>query len=250
MPTTASANLVTALKNSLADPDAGWVVRSVTETRRVSSTTGTVASGEGTISTSQAVEQIIDLEAVALGLRLGFVSVAVGGVFSEAFVRSGGGEWRTTDAALNTTVTGLASTFLAAKDTVLKDLLNAGPNDRSAPNDLVAALIASIEDETHGWAVRSRVENASPHGTQLAVSLGTALVKAPPSVGVLPVPVQFAYLADVDSAGALISARLLFSGAEWRSRNTDLHDAVMTLADAYVTAQDAALTAALESGPS
>jgi hypothetical protein len=241
MPTSASANLITALKNSLADANAGWVVRSVTEVRLVSN----VADGNASL----AVEQIIDLEAVALGLRLGFVSVAVGGVFREAFIRAGGGEWRTTDAALNTTVTGLASTFLTAKDTVLKDILNAGPNERAASTDLIDALTASIEDESHGWTVRSRIENSSPHGTQIAVSLGTLLVKTIPAVGVLPIPTQFAYLADVDQAGALISARLLFSGAEWRARDAGLHTAIMALADAYLETQNAALVASLEAGP-
>jgi hypothetical protein len=177
------------------------------------------------------------------------VSVAVGGVFSEAFIRAGGGEWRTTDAALNTTVTGLASTFLTAKDTVLKDILNAGPNERAASTDLIDALTASIEDESHGWTVRSRIENSSPHGTQIAVSLGTLLVKTIPAVGVLPIPTQFAYLADVDQAGALISARLLFSGAEWRARDAGLHTAIMALADAYLETQNAALVASLEAGP-
>lgn len=249
MTQTASANLVTALKNSLADSDAGWVVRAATSTKR--------PSGGSTYDERTTVLSAVSLRSGTASrseMRITFIGIYGGDPdFVEAFIRANGGEWRTTDSALASTIQTLRTAFLTAQDTALKDALNAGPQDDDGtmiPADMLAALLDSLEDEAHGWAVRSRVENVIPDALQVAVSLGTPDIEASPSGGAQAVPISLNYIADLDPAGALLSARVMIMGAEWRSRDADLHTAVMTLADAYLAAQDTVLTAALEDGPS
>lgn len=283
MTTTASAGLIAALKASLADSDAGWTVRRVSEEKWLASVTGSTAAvtgtvaavsgtitggngsvtggggsvtgGSGSTSSAAAVRTTVEMSAPSLragvgsraALALTYVSVAVAGSFSEAFIRANGAEFRSTDSALDTTVQVLATAFLAAADTALTAALVAGPQDDDGtelPADMRVSLVASLGATAHGWYARSRVENRTDSGLQVVVSLASNGVKWSPTTGLKDIPGQLAYIADLTAGGTFIAARLMFNGAEWRSRDATLHAAVMALASAYVARQATAITAA------
>lgn len=282
MPTTASTGLITALTTSLADETAGWTVKRVTEDKGVSavtgSTSGTIAAVSGTItggdgsvtggggsvtgstSSTTAVRTIVELFAPSLRsgvgsrtpLSLTYISVAVGGSFSEAFIRCNGAEFRSTDGDLDDDVLALVATFLAAQDTALTAAINAGAQDDDGTElsaAMLSALTTSLGTQSHGWYCRSRVETPVHGGMQMTVALASRATKYAPTTGLRAVPAQLVYIADISAAGSLVAARLMFSGAEWKSRDASLHAAVLALAEAYTAAQDTAITAALAAGP-
>lgn len=259
MPTNASAGLVTALKASLADAAALWSVTAIAEAVAVSSVAGTIADGAGTVAATQRLETRIALASpkvrAASGspapLRLDYVQVKVAGVYSEAHIIANGLVLRTTDAALDTTVMGLAAAYTSAQDTALTAALDAGPAaepDGVMPAGTVTALIASLADEAAGWTVRARTDVVLPAGRTLTVVLGadgvTVAAVAASAPG-LRVPALVTYTATLSAAGALLDAAVIANGTGLRAASTALHAAIMALADDWLAAQQADIDAAL-----
>ena len=259
MPTNASAGLVTALKASLADVDALWCVTSVTETTRMATATGTIAAGDGAVTTSQRIETRVSLPSPAVRastvspspLRFDYVQVKLGGVYSEAHLVVNGTTLRTTDAALDTTVMALASAYTAAQDTALTAALEAGPDAEPVgvmPAAMIGDLIASLADEAAGWTVRARTDLVLPSGRTVTVVLGTeevtfaAVAASEPG---LRVPAMVTYTATRTAAGALTDAAVIVNGTGLRAASPALHAAIMALADAWLADQQSDIAAAV-----
>ena len=184
-------------------------------------------------------------------LRLDYVSVRTGGVYTEGLIAANGVWLRSTDADLDTAVLALATAYEAAADTALAAALTAGPGTTPTgvmSADLAAALKASLADEAAGWAVRSRSEAAAGGTRQIAVVLGSldvtfqALVASAPGTRI---PANLTYMATTTPAGALIDAAVIANGAGLRIVDADLHAAVMALAAAYLAAQSSDMQSAL-----
>jgi hypothetical protein len=185
-------------------------------------------------------------------LRVTFVSVKVGGVFDHIDIVYAGGRLRSTDSTLNSKVTTKASAFVSSADADLLATLNAGVQSPSSATmivaaDLLTALKASLADSDAGWYVRSKTQHtdAATGVKTLSVCLTTMDVKFSPATGTLPIPASFVYQATINAQGALVIAYLMLNGAQWRTSDSALHTAVMTLADAYQTTQSTQIATAL-----
>lgn len=276
----ASAGLITALKASLANSGHGWTVASVSETSdtRLSavSVSGSVSTAQvpsdgvnpptvnvtGSTSSSNAsittVKTTIDLVATGLPIasssaaqmKMTYQSVAVDGSFSYGVIVWTGKQYKTTDAALNTTITGLASTWQSAGDTALKDLLNAGAASNthgvvSIPSGLLNAVKASLAGTAAGWEVRGRHAAALADGsTQVTVIVhsATGIVQLTDTNGDTHlVPTTISYLYTVDAAGSLTDATLMMQGAGWRTTDSTLFATLKTMGETWLTAQGTTL---------
>lgn len=115
--------------------------------------------------------------------------------------------------------------------------------DISGP--LLTALIASLANSDHGWRASAAVQDPATSPTLVTVSLMTSKLRV--AVG-SNVPLQLAYMATL-SGGALVDAKIIMNGVQYRSTSATLHTAIMALANAYLCAQDTALTASIVYGP-
>jgi hypothetical protein len=271
----ATAGLITALKNSLADADAAWVVTGIDEGQgtRIASVTpsassatfvtpapplgsqGTAAAVTGVgvaVNSATTVVTQIDLLARALvqsdgsaGLVVSYLSVWIDGAFDHGIIHGDGGAYKSTDAALDTTIRSKGSTFNTAKDTALLDALEAGPQtgvgEQFIASDVLDDLKASLADEDAGWAVTALNTTKFGRDTLTAVVLQAANVAMP--VGTT-LRAQVSYSAR--SVGAvLIEASVSIRGSQWRVVDADLHATMMALADAFRETQGAAFAEAL-----
>jgi hypothetical protein len=280
----ASSDLITALKASLASSPAGWLVTDVSESSgtRIGSVTPVHVGGDPNaalinvnVTSSTTVITQIDLAASPLRIAVGavapmaltYLSVWIDGSFSAGQVLADGAALTTSDSALDTTIRGLASTFLAAKDTSLKNALNAGPVSPSTdplliPSGLLTALKATLADSDAGWEARSYNQNVNRGAnntvtTMVIISLSSAMFDANgndvPYVRLISgssAPGQFSYTATFDSLGNLIDANVQIDATMWRTGlDSALNTTVLALGSAFLTAQNTSLTAAFTAGP-
>lgn len=257
MPTNASGGLVTALKSSLADSNDGWSVVQVIDTSAQSSY---VTDADERIFltydtrsvTMKAAALTIDVDSSS-PMVLTYLSIWSNGVFYEGRIVANGGEWRTTDSALDTTVRALAATHLSTRDTRLTAALNASASTVDViPSDVLTAIKASLADTAMEWEVRHVVivPQTTPGaigGVSDYLEVSTTLVS---SVARIPagtsLPAQIGYVARLDTKRVLIESRVMISGATWRTRDSALHTTIMTMAAAFQTEQQAAIVAGLE----
>lgn len=249
MGTSIEAATLTALKTSLGTAGHGWIVLGVDQEEQ----TVTVESG-GLLANVIKEALIVRLKPAALknaGGTTGVVtyrSIVLDGTLAYQTAALGSATFTVVDSALDTAVRAKATAFLSAQDAAFKAMLDAGAV-ATIPSDLLAALIASLGDTDHGWVVQSRMLQPAEFGATVTVSLATLDVKVPPALGMLPVPMQLAYIADLTHAGVLLSARVILSATEWVSTSSSLHTAILTLVAAHVGDRADAITTALETGP-
>ena len=275
---TASATLITNLIASLADADHRWVVVSVSEDTWLDavppnynapnyaeiSTGPLVLQPANVISPAAggvtAVETTIKLVATKVRLSAGSqqmlelrcVSRWHNGAFSSGrLMFSDGSAYTHTNATLDTALRTMALALMTARTTPIEGTLSSG--DASAdpiamPSTLLAALLASLDVVTHGWEVTATSFNTHAGVSNFTCSLaaGEALKSAVGSV----VPASISYVAQLNALGTIIDAKVYSGvGGVWRTFDTDLYDAIKAMADAFQTAQAAALEAGLEAGP-
>lgn len=234
----ASAGLVAALNASLANGAHAWRVVSARET----STGGESVTTVTDVVLAAALPMVVGSR---IPMSLSYRYVMIDGSFDHAVISWSGGEWRTTNSTMRTTVSTLAASFLAAGDTALTAALGASPlSPALIPGDLLAAIKTSIANSEHEWQVRSVCESRSADFSDLTIGLSSTVFRVPVQGQMMRA--QMTYMARLDALGALVSARVLMNGAEWLSTDGPLHTTITTLASAYRTAQAVALTAALE----
>lgn len=239
--------MVTALKDSLANSAHAWVVASVTDT---DVPTGLTAVDDNLVLATSQV-RTITLRATGLSvdsgssvpLILAYDSVWTSGAYVRGDFRAGGGQWRTTDSALDTTIRALAATFLSDRDTRLIAALGASTYPDTLPSNVLTALKASLADSSAGWNVRHVVKVPNGIGIEVSVTLVAAEPRIPAGTSL---PAQVSYTASLNPKGDLLEARVLISGSHWRVKDAALHTTIMTLATAFQTAQQAAIVAGLE----
>lgn len=257
-----SAPLLAAIKASIADSDKAWAVLDVRETKGVAAVTGTVtgsASGGGTIfsgngavslsgtttgSTSSTERERTDVSliagAVILGagpMRMRYSEMKVAGVFTEALVEIDGTEYRSTDSALNTTVMGMATTWLTDRDEPLLDALDLEAVDPMAlPDDIAASLIASLADADNDWRITSSTRTqfyGGAGGVLRAISMFSPVVR----VGGRPTALTMSEQTTRD--GMLITSEIMVNGKTYRTRDDDLREAILAKGDAHEATVDA-----------
>lgn len=264
MVASASAGLVSALKTSLADADAAWVCAGVAERTRtriasVSGTvTGTIDTGygivEGSTSSTSGTEIVTTFRLVGRALvmsatddrqvEIEYESTWVDGVFSSGAIRSAGAQLATDDEDLDTSIRALGAALGAAKDTSLAAALAAGSQLGSGPFVPAATLAsfkASLADDDAGWAAINANSIVVGAETQTSVTILASGVMLPPSTSL---KAQASYTARVAS-GQLIEGRLRMSGGDWRTIDSDLHDAMMAFASAFLAAKATSLASDL-----
>ncbi len=242
MATNASAGLIAAVKASLADATKGWTVRGVRETKALSSVS--VSGGGGTIdsttggtvasvssASTESIRTRVDLlSAITHGaepMRMAYTEVRVGGTFSEALIEVDGGELRSTDTALNTTVMTMASAFLTAHDASLIDALAAN-DPLELPSDVAAGIVAALGDASSQWRCTSNMPMAlSSGGIMRSISLFSAVKK----IGGAPASLQYIEHTGID--GALIAAQIMSGGCTWRTRNAALRTAILAVGETF-----------------
>lgn len=250
----ASGTLISTLKTSLANSSAGWMVIAVREAKGsriggITKTTGTPVGDaeylrDVTLTSSTTVITEIELSARALvqavggapGLDLKYISVWIDGAFSQGLIESAGGTFASSDSALDTTMRSLASTFIAARDTTLKDALAAGPQTGGGEYidaATLAGIKTSLADIDAGWAVTSRNVVRYDREAQISVTLQAANIAMPPGT---TLRAQLCYSVRL-LGGQLVEANVAVRGGQWRTVDAALHTAIMALADAFADDQ-------------
>lgn len=254
MATNASTELITALKASLADASKGWAVQRVSESRSVASLSvsgggGSISSGYGEIaeatgSSTERVRSKVELVAGAIihgaePMRLVYSEVKVAGSFSEAFVDIGGGELRSTDTDLNTTIMGMAAAFLAAHDAAMIAALGAS-DPLDLPDVIADGMVATLADAAAQWRCTSSMPMAiRGGGVMRSVSLFSAVLR----IGGAPTNIQ--YMEETAIDGTLITAQVMSGGRNWRTRHAGLRAAIQALGNAFAAARAADMEGAL-----
>jgi len=220
---------------------------------------GTIADGAGTITTTTRTETHVHLASPKVRsatdspspLRISYVSIKLGGSYSEGHIAANGVHLRTTDAALDTTVLALASAYTATQDAALTAALTDGPAAAPSgvmPPAVVAALAVSLADGDSGWGVQSRTDLVLPSGRTVTVvlsSLDVTFAAVMASEPGLRVPAVVTYSATLNAAGSLIDAVVIANGTGLRAADAALHAAVMALGDAWLSDQQSDIAAAV-----
>lgn len=217
--------------------------------------TGSVSGSTSSTSTT-VVKTAVTLAAAGIpaavgaptSLALAYTSIWTDGAFSGGVIQWQGAELASADAVLDSTIRTLASTYVAGRDTALAAVLGAGPQaGLSIPADLLAAIKTSLADTAAGWHVRSHVVNpigpATDRQVQHTIGLGSELLRIPVAGNLMRG--QLTYIATVSALGALIEARVLLNGAEWRSTDTALNSTILAAASDFTSAQATTVTGAL-----
>ncbi len=259
MPTNASSGLVTALKSSLANAAASWCVVGIAETTALVGVAGTIAEGAGTITTTTRTETRVFLASPKVRaasdspspLRIEYVSIKLGGSYSDGHIVANGVHLRTTDAALDATVLALAGAYATAQDAALRAALTDGPSAAPSgvmPSAVVSALAARIADVDAGWGVQSRTDFVLPSGRTITVvmsSLDVTFAAVMASAPDMRVPAVVTYSATLSAAGSLIDAVIIANGTGLRAADALLHAAVMALADDWLSDQQSDIASAV-----
>jgi len=270
---TASATLITNLTASLADADHRWVVKRVEEKRTQGfDTTKQVGDDIYTIEaqsvaiwrfTNQTVGAVIEttISLVATKVRrtagepamleLEYLSVWISAAFSYGELRfNDGAAYRHTNATLDTAIRTMALALMTARATPLEDNIedgDAAADPIAMPGAMLTALLASLDDLTHGWkamsSTRTVFNGVATWVVQLRADDG---LKA--KVGGVA-PMGFTYRAELNAVGTIIDAICYFGSAAYRTFSTDLFDAVTAFAATVEGDSSDNLTESLELGP-
>ena len=220
----ASANLISAVINSVSNSVYGWNVSSFTVNISI--------LGGAEVELNEVVLKASNLSSSSNSAApVQFIYKYVETGYSNSYLTIDGVEYRTANNLLRTTINSLANTFLTNKSEEWSTILigNSVPSTNNIPTDVLASINNSFSNNIGKWTVLSRHESIIADTTSLSIVLLSNKYKFNNQA------VAMSYHAHLNANGSLNDASISISGIEWRTLDVSLYNNLNVLASNFTT---------------